>query len=597
MIHREPAVIEDVYADPRIPHEAYRPTFVKSLAMVPVRSAAPVGAIGNYWARPHRVSDEDLGILQALADSTSVALENVRAYASLEESEARTKAIYDHLPSPTFVWQLRGEDFVLTTVNEAARAMTKAGAADLLGRSPADIPHGFPDLGRDLERCLRERVTVRRELSHAFSPSHQPRQVVATYGFVPPDMVLVHTDDVTEQRRTEEQLRLAQRMEAIGRLAGGVAHDFGNLLSVITSYAELALDGVRGIDPLHADIREIRKAAERATLLTRQLLAFGRKQLLSPRVLDLNQVVAEMEGMLRRLLGEDIDFATGLAPDLGRVKADPGQIEQVVMNLAVNARDAMPGGGKLTIDTTNVELDELYAGQHVSVKPGAYVLLSVSDTGCGMDDQIRTRLFEPFFTTKETGKGTGLGLATVYGIVKQSGGNIWVYSEPGKGTTFKVYLPREPAEATVETRLSRAVPRVTGDETILVVEDDEAVRNLARRVLASAGYTVVTAANGGEALLTCERYPGRIHLMLTDVVMPEMSGKDVAQRVAKLLPELRVLYMSGYTDRAIVHRGVLESGTHFVSKPFNAADLTGAVRAVLDEVLSEVAASAGTQSG
>jgi len=385
-----------------------------------------------------------------------------------------------------------------------------------------------------------------------------------------------------ERGRLEEQLKLVQRLEAVGRLAGGVAHDFNNLLSVIISYAGFAADALRESDPVHADIVEIQNAGQRAAALTRQLLAFSRKQLLEPEVLSINKVVTGIEIMLRRLLGEDIDIEVHRADELGSVLADPGQIEQVIMNLAVNARDAMPQGGKLTIETINAELDEGYAEQHVAVKPGRFVMLSVTDTGSGMDAETRAHIFEPFFTTKEKGKGTGLGLSTVYGIVKQSGGNIWVYSEPGRGTTFKVYLPRVDAPA-ADIKRRPVSMMATGSETVLIVEDEEAVRRLADRILRSAGYKVLTAAGGGEALLLCEKHDGAIDLLLTDVVMPQMSGRELAERLAKTSPKLKVLYMSGYTDNAIVHHGVLDPGTRFIGKPFAAAELTRKVREVLDE--------------
>jgi len=325
--------------------------------------------------------------------------------------------------------------------------------------------------------------------------------------------------------------------------------------------------------------------------LTRQLLAFSRKQVLQPVVLNLNQIAAGVEKMLRRILGEDIDYVQVLAPDLGRVRADPGQIEQVLMNLVVNARDAMPEGGKLTIETSNVDLDEEYAARHVAVKPGPYVQLAVSDTGCGMDAKTQARIFEPFFTTKEKGKGTGLGLSTVYGIVKQSGGNIWVYSEPGQGTTFKVYLPRELSGSTTVTasRLAAVPSAPTATETILVVEDEEAVCNIAKQILCAASYTVLTAASPNDALLTCNAYQGEVHLLLTDVVMPQMSGRVLAERLVLARPGIKVLYMSGYTDEAIVHQGTLDPGTHFIAKPFSAADLTTKVREVLDSTIADPA--------
>jgi CheY-like chemotaxis protein len=328
----------------------------------------------------------------------------------------------------------------------------------------------------------------------------------------------------------------------------------------------------------------VKNAADRAVGLTRQLLAFSRKQVLQPMALNLNDTAAGLEKMLRRILGEDVDYVQVLAPDLGVVQADPGQIEQVLMNLVVNARDAMPGGGKLTIETSNVELSDEYAATHVGVQPGPYVQLAVTDTGGGMDELTKGRLFEPFFTTKEKGKGTGLGLSTVFGIVKQSGGSISVYSEVGHGTTFKIYLPRDLTAAPAPAARPQAIPiRSTGTETILVAEDEEALRRVVIRALSAAGYTVLSAANGDEALAICAQYAGGIHLLLTDVVMPRMSGRVLAQVLAKTRPDMKVVYMSGYTDNAIVHHGVLDPGTSFLGKPFTAEVLTRKIREVLDE--------------
>jgi len=394
-----------------------------------------------------------------------------------------------------------------------------------------------------------------------------------------------------QRKRLEEQLRGAQRMEAIGLLAGGIAHDFNNLLSVILCCTEFALARVRENDRATQELLEVKKAGERAVALTRQILAFSRKQVMQPAVLNLNQIAAGVEKMLRRILGEDIDYVQVLAPNLGPVRADPGQIEQVLMNLVVNARDAMPDGGKLTIETRNVDLDEEYAARHLAVKPGPYVQFAVSDNGCGMDKQTQARIFEPFFTTKEKGKGTGLGLSTVYGIVKQSGGNIWVYSEPGQGTTFKIYLPRDlssPMKAT-SSRLTAIATAPTGSETILVVEDEEAILGIAKRILCEAGYTVLTATNPSEALLTCDAHQGKIHLVLSDVVMPQMGGRVLAERLILDRPEIKVLYMSGYADDAIVHHGTLDSGTNFISKPFSATDLKKKVRQVLDSKIANPA--------
>lgn len=388
--------------------------------------------------------------------------------------------------------------------------------------------------------------------------------------------------DITERRQLEEQLRQAQKMEGIGQLAGGVAHDFNNLLTVINGYSDLLLNRLPEHHPMREDVDEIRKAGERARSLTRQLLAFSRKQILEPRVLDLNLLVTEAEKMLKRLIGEDIELVKVLDPRLGRMKADQGQIEQVILNLAVNSRDAMPRGGRLTLETSNVELDENYARAHLAVRPGPYLMLAVSDSGCGMDKETQARLFEPFFTTKGPGKGTGLGLATVYGIVKQSGGSIWVYSEPGKGTTFKTYFPQVEEETPTRARRKAPPPTREGSETILLAEDENTVRRFTRQVLEMNGYTVLEACHGVEALEVCERHKGPIHLMVTDVVMPKMSGRELAERLARLRPEMKVLYLSGYTTNAIVHHGVLDSDAAFLQKPFTPGALALKVREVLD---------------
>jgi two-component system, cell cycle sensor histidine kinase and response regulator CckA len=389
--------------------------------------------------------------------------------------------------------------------------------------------------------------------------------------------------DVTERKQLEAQFRQSQKMEAIEQLAGGVAHDFNNLLTVVNGYSDLALMRLQTEDPLRRNIEEIKKAGVRAASLTRQLLAFSRKQVLQPKVLNINSVVSDMDKMLRRLIGEDVGLKTITASELGSIKADPGQIEQVLMNLAINARDAMPQGGKLTIETENVYLDEEYARQHIAVNPGPYVMLAVSDTGTGMDKTTQARIFEPFFTTKAADKGTGLGLSTVYGIIKQSGGNIWVYSEIGQGTTFKIYLPRIDEGAQDYKRSTEVEEVFHGTETILLAEDEEMVRNLAREVLETYGYHVLEAANGGSALLICERHQEPIQLLITDVVMPEMSGRELADRLSQLRPEMKVLYMSGYTDNAIVHQGVLDAGANFIQKPFAPQQLARKVREVLGE--------------
>jgi two-component system cell cycle sensor histidine kinase/response regulator CckA len=382
-------------------------------------------------------------------------------------------------------------------------------------------------------------------------------------------------------RQSEEQLRQAQKMEAVGRLAGGIAHDFNNILSVILSYADFILADLNPSDPMRSDVEEIGKAATRAAGLTRQLLMFSRQQVVEPRVIDLHEVLTGMDKMLQRILGEDVQLVSLPPKSSGRVKVEPSHIEQVILNLVVNARDAMPTGGKLTIETGNVVLDDAYSMSHLPAKPGPYVMLAVSDTGSGMDRETQRRIFEPFFTTKPLGKGTGLGLSTAFGIVQQSGGNIWVYSEPGKGTTFKVYLPRVDEEVDV-LRPPAAPTSLRGTETILLVEDEEQVRAIALSILRRQGYQVMPAQNAGEALLICERHLGVIDLLLTDVVMPQMSGPELATRLAATRPEMKILCMSGYTDDSIVRHGVLETGVAFVQKPITPSLLTRKVREVLD---------------
>ena len=393
---------------------------------------------------------------------------------------------------------------------------------------------------------------------------------------------IAFVSDISQRKMLEEQLMHAQKMEAVGRLAGGVAHDFNNMLTVIAGYNRMILDDLSPLDPLRGYAEEILKAADRAGAITNQLLTFSRRQIAKPRVIQLNMVVAQADKMLRRLIGEDVHLQLSLASNTGNVRADPGHVEQAIVNLVVNARDAMPEGGRLTIETANVHLDETYVRTHMGMTPGEFVMLAVSDTGHGMDAETRRRIFEPFFTTKEKGRGTGLGLATVYGIVKQAGGDIWVYSEPGRGSTFKLYFPRvsEPVTESAEAFGSPA-PRGGASETLLLVEDEKAVRELTLRMLQQLGYTVITAESGAEALRIANAHAGEIAMLVTDVVMPEMSGRQLADALILVRPGLKVLFLSGYTENTVVHHGVLEPGVDFLPKPFSREVMGKKIREVL----------------
>ncbi|MFA6448115.1 MAG: response regulator [bacterium] len=568
----------------------------ESVALIPLRSGDEiVGLLQLNDRRANRFTREMILFFEGFGASVGIALAHKRAEEELLESKALFEAVVEHVPHMIFLKEAEELRFVI--FNRAGEELLGYGRKDLLGKNNLDL---FPP-----EQAAHFMAKDREVLDGEAEMLDIPEEPILTAG---KGQRLLHTrkvcirgadgvskfllgisEDITDRkkaeedlRKSEEQLRQSQKMEAVGRLAGGIAHDFNNMLSVINGYAGMAIDALRPGDPLLEDMKEILKAGERSADLTRQLLAFSRRQALVPEILDINDTIAGIEQMLRRLIGEDIDFIACLAGDLGKVKADPGQIEQVVLNLAVNARDAMPMGGKLTIETANVELDGAYAEEHPEVAPGQYVALSVSDTGCGMDKATKENIFEPFFTTKEKGKGTGLGLSTVYGIVNQSGGHIWVYSEPGEGTTFKIYLRRELSIAETAVREKRKFTTTTGTETILVVEDEPGVLSLTKRALEASGYKVHTAANGGEALLICEREGDSIHLIITDMVMPEMSGSELAERLAKICPHIKALYMSGYTENAIVHNGILDQNIHFISKPFSLQDLTAKVREALD---------------
>jgi PAS domain S-box-containing protein len=582
----EPIVVPDVLKDARFAPvaEAFTTHAARAVLEFPLRESGAVSAVLCLTApAPHAWTENEMATLREVADYLSLAVKNAHAEQALRDSEARFRSMVEGAPYGIYRSTPEGR---LLDVNPAMVEMLGyASAGELLGVNLA------ADVYRDPQ--VRSRLVEQ----YGDQPAFQSVEVQWKRKDGTPLTVVVSgrpvrdsngqivffegmAENVTERRVLEEQLRQSQKIEAVGRLAGGIAHDFNNLLMLIKGYCELLLDHI-GRDPnLRRYGEEIQRAADRATSLTQQLLAFSRKQVLEPKVLDLNHVVADMEKMLQRLLGEDVELAIHLAQELGHTKADPNQLEQVIMNLAVNARDAMPRGGKLSLETDNVELDAIYARAHAGARPGSYVMLAVSDTGEGMTPEVKARIFEPFFTTKEKGKGTGLGLSTVYGIVKQSEGYIWVYSEPARGTTFKVYLPRVDAPAELPER-SRERARLRGTETVLLVEDEEGVRKVAREFLEEAGYTVLEARNGDDALQIAAMHTGPLHLLVTDVVMPRMSGRELAERLTKMKPDLRVLYISGYTDDAIVHHGVLEAGVAFLQKPFNRDALFRKVRDVL----------------
>jgi PAS domain S-box-containing protein len=532
----------------------------------------------------HEWTDTLVQRLKLVAQVFTNALQRQKSEEELRESESRFRTIFEEAPLGVAYVNM---ELRIVKANKAFREMMGYPEEELSKLAVFDITHP-DDISRD--------ASLARQLFNGEIPSYQlekrfiKKGGAALWGLMTATLVrskdgevygLGMVEDLTERKEVEDQLRQSQKMEAIGRLAGGVAHDFNNLLTAINGYSDLSIALLGTNDPIRANLEEIKKAGERAASLTHQLLAFSRKQLLQPEVLDLNLVIDDLNKMLRRLIGEDIELVTLLDPKLGKVMADRGQVEQIIVNLAINAADAMPKGGSLVILTANVFLDDEYARHHISVRPGAYVMIAVNDTGCGISPETQKRVFEPFFTTKGPGKGTGLGLATVYGIVKQSGGNIWLYSEEGVGTTLKIYLPRidQPSQEPVEDESMVDAPG--GTETILLVEDDDSVRNMVARILTRHGYNVIAAKDGREALRICERDQREFHLMLTDVVMPLMSGRDVAERLKPVRPNMKVLFMSGYPDDAIAEHGLLDEGVALLEKPFTIAGLLNKVREVL----------------
>jgi two-component system cell cycle sensor histidine kinase/response regulator CckA len=531
---------------------------------------------------PYRDADGKIvGILGISRDIT----DRKRAEEEIRNSQQKLRIHLEHTPLAVVEWNL---DFCVTAWNSSAERIFGYSRQEALGQHasfivPAQYREQVDQVWRDLlaqqggTRSTNDNITKNGRI---ISCEWYNTPLIDDLGNVLGVASLAQ--DVTERFALEERLRQSQKMEAVGRLAGGVAHDFNNLLTVILGYSQIVTDGVPAGSRLADSAAQIKTAAEKAAGITRQLLAFSRKQLLSPRVINLNEILMNLDSLLRRLIGEDIEVMTIPANDLGTVKADPSQLEQVLMNLALNARDAMPQGGKLTLETSNAFLDEAYAHGHQPVQPGRYVMLAVSDTGEGMDAETQARIFEPFYTTKEVGKGTGLGLSMVYGIVKQSGGYIWVYSEPNRGTTFKVYLPRvdQAADTGAAVHTARTVQR--GTETILLVEDEAQIRQLSTSVLTHCGYNVLVAGSPEQALEICRTDGKQIRLVVTDVVLPRMNGKQLAERILKMWPDVKVLYVSGYTNNAIVHYGVLDPGLSFLPKPYTLSALAAKVREVLD---------------
>ena len=550
--------------------------FITGHASLTTAIQAINGLAFAYIVKPFEMSHLLMTVEQAVRKQ--------RLAQALLDSDERYRFVTENIADAVFLLELDGR---IALGNHRAETITGYAQAELVGRAFFSL---LPEAGAREARARLSDVRAGVKVSPFFEVELIQKDgarvllevhVTSVLKDGQPVARLGVARDITERRYLEDQLRQAQKMEGIGRLAAGVAHDFNNLLTAIGGRCYLVLNALTSENPIRREIEIIQDAAERAAKLTHQLLAFSRKQILDPCVLDLNATVTGIEPLLRRMIREDIEIATALDSAAGRVKADAGQIEQVLLNLAVNASDAMPNGGWLTLATSNVTLDEAYARTHAEVEPGPYVMLSVSDTGHGMTAEVQAHIFEPFFTTKEVGKGTGLGLATVYGIAKQSGGHITVYSEPGHGAVFKLYLPRvEEGPGTAEPARPTEITR-RGSETVLLVEDDEPLRTLAREILSIQGYTVLDAISPSEALRLADAHPGPIHLLVTDVVMPQMNGRQVADHLLAARPGLKVLFMSGYTDAAIVEHGVLEPGTHFLQKPFTPDGLSRKVREAL----------------
>jgi PAS domain S-box-containing protein len=585
---RRPHLTNAVVGDPQVSDQEWaRREGMVSFAGYPMLvEDRLIGVVAMFSRRP--LTETAVDALGSIADMLAVGVDRLRSENALRAREEQFRQLAENISEVFWITNANlSEMFYVSPAYEkvwgrSCQSLYKQPMAFLDTICPEDRPATLSliqeHMGRDEFshefRILQPQGTIRWIWNRAFPVRDEHGQIYRMCGIA---------QDVTDRKKLEEQLRQAQKMEAIGNLAGGIAHDFNNLMTVVTGYSQLVLNRVDEESPLRADVEEIKKAGQRAASLTRQLLAFGRRQVLSPELLSLGDVVSNIKEMLKRLIGENIELVVTRGSNLSLVKADPGQIEQLIMNLVLNARDAMPVGGKLLIETANVDLDDVYCSHGSDLRPGPHVMLTVSDTGIGMDAETQSHIFEPFFTTKEPGKGTGLGLSMVYGIVQQSGGSIRVYSEPGNGATFRILLPQANEHAALsEAEESHDRPQ-PGFETILLAEDEEMVRTLTRRILESHSYKILEARDGSEALAIAEQHIGPVHLLLTDVIMPKMCGKELAQQLQKNRPDIRVLYMSGYSELLVSHQGILDANVALIEKPFSEEGLLQRIRTVLDD--------------
>ena len=583
--HKTPLVIGDVQSDSHLApiSNRLRERGAGSLLVLPlVIKGDVVGSLNLEYSEPNHFSEEEVSLALNVADQVA----GVLARARLDEDRRRLSTGIEQTAESIIITDTEGRALY---VNPAFERITGYSRNEVIGRRLNILKSGKrgPEFYRKLWKTIKAgEVWQGRFINKkkdgtlytdeaTITPVRDESGVIVNYVSV--------QRDVTRELQLEEQYYQAQKMEAVGRLTAGIAHDFNNLLTAINGFAELMRNQLKPDDPYQKYVESIIHSGQLAADLIRQLLIFSRKQVVEPKVLNLNTIVAEMGKLLQRIIGEDIQLKTTLTPELWPIKVDPAQIEQIIVNLGVNARDAMPEGGQLTIETANVTLDDSYVGHHLETQPGEYVMLAVSDTGMGMNEEVKAHIFEPFFTTKEGGKGTGLGLTTIYGIVKQCGGNIWLYSEEGQGTVFKIYLPRTMEALTPLSRRDQAGEIPRGEETILLVEDDAAVRELESQVLRQQGYTVLEAVDGEEALRLTQTHSADIHLLLTDVVMPQMSGRELADQLESVRPNMKILFTSGYTDEAIAHHGVLEPEINFLQKPFGPLSLIRKVQEVLDK--------------